>query len=205
MDIRIEEKAMNIEKGKIINTKYSRKFKILPYLGLPIICLALFLLYREQMDWINMLWCELLIIFGYIATVIDLRERIVPNKLVLAMVTAWVITVVPIILINTAIAIKIVIGSVLGLLIGGGLLGLFKLIHVLRKNESIGSGDVKFMAAAGLYLGFAGAFSVMLYGSFLVFLAGIILWLMKKVSLKSELPFIPFLYIGILISIFLRS
>ena len=76
--------------------------------------------------------------------------------------------------------------------------GIFFLIHVLSKGRSMGLGDVKLMAAAGLLLGAPKIFLAMLIGCLF---AVIIHPIRMKVSKEGhELAFGPYLAIGIYIS-----
>lgn len=172
-----------------------------PYLGLPIIMLALPLLYWRQIDWFTLLWCQIVIVFGYVAAVVDFKKLEVPNRLILAMISAWVVTIVPMLFIDITTTINVMIGSLIGFIVGGGL---FLLIYLLSK-KSIGGGDVKFMAALGLFLGFTGTLTVMLYGSLFAAITAGVLLMMKKVNRKSQIPLIPFLYLGTLASVFFRG
>ena len=82
--------------------------------------------------------------------------------------------------------------------IGGGV---FLLVYIISRH-GLGAGDVKFMAIAGLYLGMNLVMSSMLIGSILSAITGIVLLCMKKISKKDEIPLVPFLYMGILLTIF---
>lgn len=81
--------------------------------------------------------------------------------------------------------------------------GLFFLIIVLISNGKwMGIGDIKISFFMGLFLGFPNIL-VALFLSFLIgAIIGIGLILAKKKTLKSEVPFGPFLVIGTLIALF---
>ncbi len=116
------------------------------------------------------------------------------------MFCGWVITMVPKLVIDTDAALLLLNDSIMGFTIGGGL---FLLVYLIS-HKGLGGGDVKYMAISGLYIGFAGILSAMLYGTLLAALVGIALLVMKKIGRKDSMPLIPFLYIGILISVFYR-
>ena len=80
--------------------------------------------------------------------------------------------------------------------------GLFLLVYILSR-KGLGAGDVKFMAVAGLYLGFNGVLPSMLIGSILSCITAITLMIMKKIDKSATLPLAPFLYGGILVTLFL--
>lgn len=173
---------------------------ILPYAGLPIIITAMFLIRASNTDAFILLQRGLVIIFGYIAAVLDLKIKQIPNKLILAMFIAWVLVMTPKLFLDIDVAITLLKESALGFAVGGGL---FLLVYLISR-KGLGGGDVKFMAAAGLYLGFHGTIPAMLYGTILAALVGLTLLALKKINRKDKIPLAPFLYAGILITVFLQ-
>jgi Flp pilus assembly protein protease CpaA len=170
----------------------------LPYSGIPAVCAALLISHVGRADVFVLLGYGLVVIFGYIAAVIDLKSRRIPNRLVVAMVAAWVLLMAPIVLLDTIGAVALLRDSVLGFAIGGGL---FLLMYFVS-SRGLGGGDVKLAAAAGLYLGLYGILPAILYGTVLASLFGITLILLRKIGRKDKIPLAPFLYIGILIAVF---
>lgn len=92
------------------------------------------------------------------ATVFDLRERRIPNRLVLFMIVGWLVLVMG----TGAIAGDgakagelLTKGLQGGLLLGGGSLLLAVVYERMRGQASLGGGDVKLLFVLGLYLGFA--------------------------------------------------
>ena len=63
---------------------------------------------------------------------------------------------------------------------------------------------MKLMAVSGLYLGADGVLPAMLYGSVLSALAAILLILCKKIERKDTIPLVPFLYAGMLVTVFIQ-
>ena len=169
-----------------------------PYAGLPILAIALLLVRAGRTEPIIMLEYELIIVFGYVAAVFDLKTRKIPNRLILAMLAAWAITITPMLFVYTEAMIGYLKEAVLGLAISGGL---FLLVYLISR-KGLGGGDVKFMAVVGLYLGFGGAIPVMLYGTILAALTGLVLILLKKIERKDSIPLAPFLFAGIIITVF---
>ena len=169
------------------------------YVGLPIIGVAMILVRAGRTDGFILLWFTMITIFGYIAAVLDLESRRIPNGLNLAMLFAWLTTITPKLLFDTDRAVALLWESALGAAIGGGL---FLLVYVISR-KGLGGGDVKFIAAAGLYLGLGGVIPAMLYGTILAALTGVVLILLKKIGRKDSIPLAPFLYIGILLTVFL--
>ena len=176
-----------------------KKYPVLAYIGIPVIGAALLLLRAGRMDAFLILRDELLIIFGYMAAILDYKAKRIPNKLILAMIAAWVIIITPKLFFDTDTTVMLMADAVLGFAIGGGLL----LLVYLISRKGIGGGDVKFMAAAGLYLGYYGILPAMLCGTIAAALVGFALILLKKIGRKDTIPLVPFLYAGILATIFI--
>ncbi|MCL2226600.1 MAG: A24 family peptidase [Oscillospiraceae bacterium] len=184
---------MNVlSKGKMVST--------LPYIGLPILGIALLLLKAGRTEAFVLVWHELLIAFGYFAAVLDLKARKVPNMLVLAMLAAWLLTMTSKLLFDTGPAVALLSDSALGFAIGGGM---FLLVYVLSR-KGLGGGDVKFMAASGLFLGLGGTISSIFIGTVLAALVGLGLILLKRIGRKDPIPLVPFLYAGILVTVFMQ-
>jgi len=173
---------------------------VLPYIGLPILLAALMILHINSVELFRLLQDGLLIIFGYIAAVGDIKTKRIPNGLVLAMLAGWVLTAVPQLFFNIELMAVILWDSLLGFLVSGILF----LIVYLISRKGLGGGDIKFMAIAGLYLGFGRVLPVMLYGSVLAGVVVGVLFLLKKIGKKDAVAFAPFLFIGMLITTFFQ-
>lgn len=92
-------------------------------------------------------------------------------------------------------------------------MGVFPLIFILIygygenifKKELIGFGDIKLFGAAGFYYGYSGMYNLMiLYNTIFIctFIFIIFLLLIKKIKREEEIPFAPFICLGILIDRF---
>jgi len=183
-----------------MTTVKARAKPLLPFIGIPIVCAALLLLRSGRSDPFTLLLHIMIAIFGYIGMVTDAKSKLIPNGLILAMLAAWVFAVVPKLFVDPSAAAAVLRGSVFGFIAGGGM---FLLVYLVSR-KGLGGGDVKFMAATGLFVGFDGAVPVMLYGTVLAALAGIALILLKKIGRKDSIPLAPFLYAGILIYVFMQ-
>jgi len=170
---------------------------ILIFTGLPIIITAMLLLCAGDTGAFELVYGVMIIIFGYVASVHDLRANKIPNSLIIGMLVSWVIVITPKLFVDTSPAIKLLIDSALGFVVGGGI---FMLVYLIS-HKGLGGGDVKFMAAAGLYLGFKGIIPAMLYGTILAAIVGIMLIALKRINRKDKIPLAPFLYTGILIAV----
>jgi len=167
------------------------------YAGLPILMITIFLVQVGRINPFIILWHELIIIFGYIAAVVDVKTRKIPNKLVIIMFIAWMLTITPKLLFDIDASTALLRDSVLGFVVS---MGLFLTVYIVSR-KGLGGGDVKFMAVSGLYLGLGGAISTILCGSILAAMTGLILIAFKKIGRRDQIPLAPFLYIGILVTI----
>lgn len=179
--------------------KYNWK-QLLPYVGLPVILAAVTLFTKAKLETFELLLQGVLIFFGYLAAVGDIRNKLVPNSLVGAMLCAWIFVMVPQLFLRTEVALYWLLNGLIGFL----LCGIVFLVVYLVSRKGLGGGDVKFMAVAGLYLGAGLVMPAMLYGSVLSALACGILILFKRIDKKGAIPLIPFLYVGILLTMFIR-
>ena len=150
------------------------------------------------MDMFILLWRGLIILFGGAAAYFDIKSKRIPNGLILIMMISWVIMLTPKMFLNTGTAIGILKDSLIGFLIGGGM---FLFVYIVS-HKGLGGGDVKFMAASGLYTGFSGTISVMFYGTVIAAFFGIVLLILKKIRRRDSIPLAPFLCAGILITVF---
>ena len=167
--------------------------------GLVIIMSAWLVMYAGELSDFSLIRSVLLIVLSYIAMVFDISTKRIPNTLVLVMIAGWLVLMIPIIFMDTDNGVRLLADSIYGLLIGGGL---FLLVYLLSR-KGLGGGDVKFMAAVGLYLGFAKTIPAILYGTVLAAITGLILILLKKIERKDAIPLVPFLFVGIMITVFM--
>ena len=165
----------------------------LPLLPLAGLVLALHLGSEEG---ISLLLWELLLAFGYGAALWDLRQKRVPNQLVAGMLGAWVLVLVPQLFFQTELALVALISGGVGFLLAGGVF----LVVYLISRKGLGGGDVKFMAAAGLYLGAGNVLPAMLYGCVLSAITGLVLLALKRIGRRDTIPLVPFLYVGMVLT-----
>jgi leader peptidase (prepilin peptidase)/N-methyltransferase len=96
------------------------------------------------------------------------------------------------------------INSILGILTGGGVLltagFLGKLIY---KKEVLGSGDIKFMAGVGAFVGWEKALFTVFIAAVMGGIVGLMLLVAKKKEKKEYIPFGPFLSTASFITLFL--
>ena len=89
------------------------------------------------------------------------------------------------------------VGSVLGALIGGGILLVVGFAYQLvRRRAGLGMGDVKMMAMVGAFLGWRSALLTIFAGSFAGSIIGLFLIMFKGKNLQHKLAFGTFLGTG---------
>ena len=116
------------------------------------------------------------------------------------MASAWVVIVVPQLFLHTEQTLYLVFSGVTGFLLAGVV---FLAVYLISRR-GLGGGDVKLMAVAGLYLGFGGVLPAMLYGSVLSALTALVLIARKKIKPRDSIPLVPFLYVGMMLTMFIR-
>lgn len=119
-----------------------------------------------------------------VITVVDIRERIIPDYMTLTIIISAVI-------------LSAMSGQLVGNFVAGIILfGLLFVVHMLTKGKGMGFGDVKFAFAMGMLLGLWEGF-LALYISFLLGgLVGGVLLVSGRKKLTSKIAFGPFLVAG---------
>jgi len=93
--------------------------------------------------------------------------------------------------------------SAFGALVGGGIVWLLRTLYFYTRGaEGMGLGDVKMMAVVGAFLGWQQAIIVLIIGSLLGSIVGLVMARRSKQGLKTALPFGIFLGIGALFALF---
>ena len=176
----------------------TNKTQILTYLFFVFSAILIFI--NGETNPLTLLENCFIITLGYIAALTDLFTRRVPNKLVLIMCGTWIFFALIRVFIDFEYGMESLVASALGFLIGAGLM----LVIYLISRKGLGAGDVKFMGAVGLYLSYRWVLAVMLVGGVLCLLTAIVMMIMRKIKKSDSLPLIPFLYVGVVITIFFR-
>ncbi len=124
------------------------------------------------------------------ASVIDIRERYIPDALVLAGASGGIVLAL------------LDIGKGLTSCLIGGMTAVLVLmfIHFVTKG-SLGLGDVKLFGCTGIYIGFELTAAAMVIASVLSGLYSLILVLINRENKKREIPFAPFILAGTLAAI----
>lgn len=120
-----------------------------------------------------------------IIAIIDYRQQIIPNKLLL------VGTIVGAVL-NLAVDKLSLLEMIIGLTSGGAVL----LVIAIISKGGMGGGDVKLAAMLGIYLGWEHTLQTILWAALLAALTGLVLMLAGKANRTTAIPFGPFLAIS---------
>lgn len=133
--------------------------------------------------------CLLIVIFIY-----DIKHFLIPSEAVYLGIVACLLNMV----IN-----KLVISSYL---LGAFVASSFLLsIYLISKGKWMGFGDVEVALLMGIFLGFPNVIVALFLSFFIGSIIGLIQIGLGKKTMKSEIPFGPFLVIGTFITMFLGS
>ena len=127
---------------------------------------------------------------------IDLEHKIIPDRFNIIIAVLGVILTV-----SDAAEMGGWATHLIGLAVGGGFfLAVYYLAILVYKREGLGFGDVKLMAAAGLFLGWLNVFLAVLIASVTGSIVLLAVRNRTKAGKGTEYPFAPFLAVGILLA-----
>jgi len=131
----------------------------------------------------------LIVIFVY-----DLKHYLIPDKILFpAIIVALIYNLIP------PYNIQKILYVFLAAIIASAF---FLVIFLISKGKWMGFGDVKLAFLMGLLLGMPNVLAALFLAFFFGAIIGLILMAFEKKSLKSEIPFAPFLIIGTFIAMF---
>ena len=131
--------------------------------------------------------------------VIDYRQQIIPNRLNLTIFEVGLVFAFLYGLSDVAITFNML----LGMLVGGGIFLLITLVGgMFYGKEAMGFGDVKLMAALGLYFGFSNIIAITLVSFLVGAILSIILLISRKKKSNEYIPFGPFIVLATFISMY---
>ncbi len=155
--------------------------------------------------WLVAVACLYFLVMAVRLTVIDVRSHLLPNRIVLPSYA-----VAGVLLLTAALAASMAGGDPepagallgvpgLGVLAGGVGLWLFYFVLRVIHPPGMGFGDVKLAGVLGLYLGYLG-WTHLFAGTFAAFLLGglwsLVVLLTRRGTLRSAIPFGPFMLAG---------
>lgn len=127
---------------------------------------------------------------------IDQKNKRIPNRILKFLLAVRAALLIPEWLTFPDLGTALLISALLGALLGGGLL-LFA--HLLSKG-GLGMGDVKLFAVIGAYLGSGSIMSAVFLSVMSSAVYSAAMLIVKKIKLKEEIPFAPFIFIGIILT-----
>ncbi len=172
-------------------------FFVLAYLKWPFIAGELATFHVSPIEQLRFTHAVLFISTLIVVSVIDIRLMIIPDVISFPMIALTPIVAYfhPELSFDSAL-----LGVVIG---GGGLYAVSTLYFYLRGEEGMGLGDVKLLAGIGGWLGYQSLLPTVISGSLIGSFAGIMIMLINRsASLKTAIPFGPFLAIGSVIYLF---
>jgi len=122
-----------------------------------------------------------------VITFIDLDHQIIPDILTLPGI--------PLFFLAAGFIVKIPwTETLLGLLIGGGVLFIIAFVYeLITKREGMGGGDIKLLAMIGGFFGWKSLIFILLFSSLSGAVIGVAAMIIKKQDTKYAIPFGPFL------------
>lgn len=136
------------------------------------------------------------------AFVIDFKHKIIPDRLNLTIFEVGIVIAFLYGFSNVAITIDLLFG----MLAGGAIFAIIALIGgMIYGKETMGLGDVKFIAALGLYFGLTNIVIISVMSFLLGAIVGIILIVFRVKKSNEYIPFGPFIVISTLICMFLPA
>lgn len=185
-------------------TKFSARYALVEAIS-GLVSVLLFLKFGFSVQWgLYLAFCAALMVLAFI----DMDHRILPDPITLngiwigVLVNVYLVPPSPVIsrllrwlgMAVTNPRIIALLGSILGIVVGGGLLwGVAEAYLRLRGIEGMGFGDVKMMAMVGAFLGAPLALLTIMIGSFLGSVIGLIFMRFAGKGRDYELPFGTFL------------
>ena len=127
---------------------------------------------------------------------IDKHTKRIPNQVLLVLAVIRTVLLAVELVVYSQMGLSVAISSLLGSLIGGGM---FLLCYFLTKG-GIGMGDVKLFFVIGYFLGGGVIMSCVALTAFAAAIFSIVQLIRKKTKLKDEMPFAPFVLIGLIIT-----
>lgn len=136
-----------------------------------------------------------------VISIIDYHHQLIPNKLVIFTLITGIIYRATTYFVLDESLIEILKQSITGFVIGGG----FYFLIFIVSNGNMGGGDIKLMAALGVWLGTLDT----VLAIFLTFIIGAVvsvaLLLTKIKGRKDAIPFGPFIVIGTFLTVLYKS
>lgn len=133
-----------------------------------------------------------------VITFIDLEHYIIPDEISLpGVVIGLLLSLLPDTVTGGQLVTSSVVDSLIGCVVGGGLLYLTALFSLVAfKKEGMGGGDIKLLAMVGAFLGWKMALMTIVVGSVFGAFVGVALILLRLKVRGDYIPFGPYLALG---------
>ncbi len=186
---------------KYLNKDLFKNWYLYLVLGFDIV--AIILRYFVTKAYVNNIviesMCMVILVLLSVFAFIDKMSSVVPDRLLAVSVMLWVIMVGGYIVVARDEGIALLMFSLGGAFIAGLV---FLLCYLITKGQ-LGGGDVKLAFVMGFFLTIDRIIPTILYGTLACSLFSIILLIMKKTTLKSTMPLVPFLHFGLCLTLVL--
>ena len=159
-------------------------------LGTGVIFVVLYFLYGFSWD---LLFFAVMSAFLMVIFVYDFIHSIIPDEML------WPAVIISLVYLAFGGGLDVFKMALFGVLIAVGFLGI---IYILGRGKWMGLGDVKLAVLLGLITPFPYIIITLFFAFIIGSLIGIIFLILGKKTMKSEIPFGPFLIIGLYISLF---
>ena len=137
-----------------------------------------------------------LMLYGMsILCMIDYWEKVVPNRLLLIWLMLWILCIGLYGAYDMNAMLRHMFGVILGFLFCMFSFGFCYLIS----RGSMGAGDVKLSVIMGIYMTSEYVVGAVLYGCILSAAFSCLMLVSKRMTRKTCIPFVPFLYLGVII------
>ena len=122
----------------------------------------------------------------------DGKKKRIPNKILKVLLGIRCVLMVLEWLRFPKLGLALLMSAALGALLGGGV---FLLAHFIAKG-GVGMGDVKLLAVIGTYVGSGSIMAAAFLSVMVSAIYSVVMLLLKKIKLKEEIPFAPFIFVG---------
>ena len=160
-----------------------------------IAAMALSIVLNSQTDVRLLLLYYLGMMLLSVLTVTDLKEKRIPNRVLLIMLGVWAVYILANMAVDLSIALRLAAMGFGGMIFNG----IVFIIGYFLTKKKLGGGDVKLAAVLGLFFTTEKSFGVLLYGLILCSLVSAGLLIAKKTKAGAQIPLCPFLFAGAVI------
>lgn len=131
----------------------------------------------------------------------DLRARRIPNLFAALLLAGFVLCTALDALASPQTALAGFVGGALG----GAVVYLFLRLCQRLSHGGIGGGDIKLAGGLVCLVGLYGGFSVLLFAQLSALAAAGVLLLARRITVKDNIPFAPFFFLGLMITVWMGT